>query len=139
MLDNIIIVHSDGAARGNPGPAAIAFVISGLESQVVELAQKIGSTTNNQAEYQAISAALKALTEKNITSQSIECYLDSELVVRQINGQYRVKDLGLKVRFDELNGLIKTLENSGNDLKFVSIPREKNKRADELANFALDH
>jgi len=133
-----IVVHTDGASRGNPGPAAIAWVIkNGADHK--EFGQKIGQTTNNQAEYRALLSALAALVEQNLDHQSIIIHLDSELVVRQIQGIYRVKDGLLRPLYTEAIGQIKVLERSGNTINLVSVKREENRRADELANLALDN
>lgn len=133
-----ITVHTDGASRGNPGPASISFVVAGAVELPIEKYQSIGSTTNNQAEYQAMKAALELLIDKKIEQASISCYSDSELMVKQINGQYRVKDQLLLPHFQAIKGYISELENAGNTIEFIAVRREQNKRADYLANCALD-
>lgn len=132
-----IVVHTDGASRGNPGPAAIAWVIKN-GSDSTEFGQKIDSTTNNQAEYRALVSALTALVNQGPKNQSIVVHMDSELVVRQIQGIYRVKDALLRPLYDEAMAQIKILERHDNDISLVSVKREENRRADELANLALD-
>lgn len=132
------ILHSDGGARGNPGPAGIGAVLK-ISASSADKGDKeflfkkyIGSTTNNQAEYQALllgmhEAALAGVTE-------LECYLDSELVVKQLKREYKVKDGGLAILFVKV-------WNQMNDFKKVSfhhIRREQNKLADQLVNEALD-
>ena len=132
-----ITLHTDGACRGNPGAASIAYRIDGLP-EVIEHAEKIGDTTNNQAEYRAMVAALTALGELGPTNSSINCFADSELMIKQINGEYRVKDELLRPHFLAIKQLIGILEIAGNELSFTAVRREQNKRADELANLALD-
>lgn len=126
-------IFVDGASRGNPGEASIGVSIQddqGLE--VFSISQKIGHTTNNYAEYSALVAALRLIKEKSI--RSVEVCADSELMVRQITGQYKVKDEKLKLLWKEAKDVISTLES----FQIKHVPREQNKRADELANQALD-
>ena len=134
-----IIIHTDGASRGNPGPAAIAYVIEGLADKAVTFSKAIGSTTNNQAEYQALVAALEYLVEQTVSNSMLHFIADSELMVRQINGQYKVKDLLLKPVFLSAKSLISKLEAGNNSCVFESVPRAENKQADALANYALDN
>lgn len=134
-----ITVYTDGASRGNPGAAAIAFVIEGLQELPVELYRAIGTTTNNQAEYQAMRAALEHLVGTAMSNASVICYSDSELMVKQIRGEYRVKDELLKPHYQAIIGFCKELHSRGVTLEFVAVRRERNKRADYLANCALDN
>ncbi len=128
-------IYTDGGSRGNPGPAAYGFVIYDPQGTVLhEQHAYIGETTNNQAEYQAIVAALSALKDLNITGP-IVCYLDSQLVVRQINGQYKMKNAELRPWLQKIVALRQDLDNP---ISFVDIPREKNRYADKLVNQALD-
>ena len=133
-----ITVNTDGASRGNPGKSAIAYVIKGISDEVIEFAKVIGETTNNQAEYQALIAALEKILEENVKNSNIVFNLDSELVVKQIEGLYKVKNAQLKPVYDDATSLIKNIEHNGNLTSFVAIRRENNKRPDELANLALD-
>lgn len=127
------IVFSDGASRGNPGPAAIGVVIydeTGREAH--SISRRIGRATNNEAEYQAAIAALEAALA--LGAQEVELRLDSELVVRQLEFRYRVRNPRLRPLFERLIDLRR---------RFVAfqaraVPREQNKRADQLANQALD-
>ena len=90
-----VIIYSDGGARGNPRPAAIGYVISDEHSDILKkIGKVIGSTTNNQAEYKALIAALESAKELGATH--VVCYLDSELVVKQITGLYKIKEPGLQ-------------------------------------------
>lgn len=133
-----ITVHTDGACRGNPGPASIAYVISGL-AEVIEYYAQIGTTTNNQAEYQAMKAALEDLLVNGVKDTEIICYSDSELMVKQLKGIYRVKDQQLLPHFQAIVSSIAELKKKNNSIDFIAVRREENKRADYLANCALDN
>ncbi|QQG50010.1 MAG: ribonuclease HI family protein [Candidatus Berkelbacteria bacterium] len=130
-------VYTDGAARGNPGRAAIAFVIN-IDGDITEHAEVIGSTTNNQAEYRAMLAACQELAKHSLKNAEITFNSDSELMVKQLLGEYRVKDADLKPHFAAIRELIDNWERAGNDVELVAVRREFNKRADQLANIALD-
>lgn len=123
----------DGAARGNPGEAGCGAVICDESGGVVkELSRYLGRTTNNVAEYEALLMGLEALVHmggKNVRVQS-----DSQLLVRQINGEYRVKDEKLKVLFQRAIGLLRRFES----YRILHVPRELNKLADRLANRGID-
>ncbi|MBT4483640.1 MAG: ribonuclease HI family protein [Candidatus Latescibacteria bacterium] len=123
--------HTDGASKGNPGPAAIGYTI---EKDGVLLEEKyayIGKTTNNVAEYKAFLASLKRMMELGATEVTV--YSDSELVVRQINGIYKVKNPGLKPLYTEIKMLLTELDSC----KVIHVNRENNSLADNLANRAL--
>lgn len=128
-----LIVYADGASRGNPGPAAIGASVqdeSGVELATVS--RTIGVGTNNQAEYRA---AIEGVREaRRLGATSIELRMDSELVVRQLIGQYRVRNPGLQPLFATL---VRELEALG-PYSVAHVPRERNTRADALANAALD-
>ena len=129
-----IIVYTDGGARGNPGPAAIGVVFPDLKK---EYGEQIGIATNNIAEYKAVIFGLKKakqLLKDECEKMEIEIRSDSELLVHQMNGKYRVKNENLKCFFVDVRGLLKNFK----DVKFVHIPREKNKEADRMVNSALD-
>jgi ribonuclease HI len=127
------IVHTDGAARGNPGPAAIGIVVEDESGHTVyESSRTLGVHTNNEAEYLAIIAALQYLRE--IRAKAADFYLDSELVVRQLNGQYKVK----QPRLQSLHGQATMLLNAVPTHTIRHVPRAQNARADALANEALD-
>lgn len=132
-----ITLHTDGASRGNPGAAAIAYRITGLP-ELLEHAETIGTTTNNQAEYQALLSALTTLQKLELNDSTIACFADSELMVKQLNGEYRVKDELLRPHFLAIKGLVSDLERAGNAVSFTAVRRAENQRADELANLALD-
>lgn len=140
-----IIIHTDGGARGNPGPAGIGVLIerdkqanreTDNSDNRVEISKYIGEATNNQAEYQAVVEALKYIKE-NYSEEDIEVkfYLDSELVVEQLSGKYKVKNEGLKPLFWEARDLILKL---GGKISFFHVLREKNQVADKLVNKAID-
>lgn len=134
-MEKNIIINTDGGARGNPGPAAIGVVISDEEGKIIkEFGRYLGVATNNQAEYKALIAALEEMKNMDFGDVSIECLLDSELVVRQLNGQYKVKNEGIAPLFLQ----VRNLQNSFKSIIFKHIPREKNKRADFLVNESLN-
>lgn len=131
---NKVILYTDGGARGNPGPAAVGVVLydqSGKEQK--RLGQVIGNTTNNQAEYKALIAGLEQALKLGATE--VVCHLDSELVVRQMQGKYKVREPGLLSLAPQVFRLMGKLKH----VQFVHVPREKNKLADKLVNEALDN
>ena len=130
-------IFCDGGARGNPGPAGIGFVVFDQKNQVVVKKSKfIGSTTNNVAEYSAVVEALKWLKENNSKPRPrIKFFLDSMLVVNQLTGIFKIKSSHLR----DFVIQVRSLENEvDGQISYQHIPREKNKIADGLANFALD-
>jgi ribonuclease HI len=133
-----ITIHSDGASRGNPGAAAIAYVIEGLPDGKIEFAKTIGITTNNKAEYLALKGALENLAQYSVANTKVTCVADSELMVKQVRGEYRVKDVNLKPHFEAIREMVALLQESGNVVEFLAVRRANNKRADELGNMALD-
>jgi ribonuclease HI len=127
------VIWIDGASRNNPGPAAIGAVIKNEQGRVhARLSRRIGTATNNQAEYRAVIAAL----EKTISlgAHQVALYSDSDLVVKQINGQYRVRKPELKL----LHQRVKQLQDMFENFTVNYIPRWQNAEADNLANKALD-
>ncbi len=128
-----MLIWVDGAARGNPGPAAISAVIKDEQgATLARISQRIGKTTNNQAEYRALIAALEKAVQ--LGARRVSVYSDSELVVRQITGRYRVKKAELKPLFQKVTQLQSRLES----FSISHIPRCQNTEADRLANEALD-
>ena len=128
-----IIIFSDGGARGNPGPAGIGAVLYDSKKQVlVKISKYIGETTNNQAEYQALISALKKA--KELGGQELDVFLDSELVVKQLNREYKVKNKELAPLFLEVYNLSLNFSK----ITFTHVYRENNKEADRLVNEALD-
>ncbi|MBC8274435.1 MAG: ribonuclease HI family protein [Chloroflexi bacterium] len=125
-------IYADGASWGNPGPAAIGAVIKdGKQKELASVSQYIGEATNNQAEYQAVIAALKAAARFKATE--ITLYLDSELVVRQLAGSYKVRNLFLFPLYKEAAELCKKFDN----LSIVHIGHDANIEAHALAKAAL--
>ncbi len=134
MSHTTITLFSDGAARGNPGPAGCGAVLFDDHGQVLdELSQYLGDATNNQAEYKAMILGVSAALSKH-TFQKIKIYADSELLVKQILGQYRVKNEKLKPLYQELVALL-----SSCTYTIAHVRREKNTHADRLANLAIDN
>lgn len=128
------LIHIDGGARGNPGPAAAGVSITTPDGSEAlhEAGYWLGAMTNNEAEYQGLLHALKAAGELGF--ESIHVRSDSELMVKQIKGQYRVKAANLKPLFTEARDLLDGFAQWG----IEHVRREKNKRADQLANLAMD-
>ena len=127
-------VYSDGACRGNPGPSAIAFMILTDNGEILERGSEyVGFGTNNQAEYKALISALDAVSK--MESQEVVCYLDSELIVKQLNGEYQVKDPNLRKLWLQVQDLKKSFEK----ISFLHVPRtEKHiEEVDSLANQTL--
>lgn len=129
-------LYTDGGARGNPGPAALGVVIMNEAGKVVkEFVRYLGETTNNQAEYRALIAGLEQAGKLAKPSQiALRAFLDSELVVKQLNGEYRVKDADLKPLFAKVQKLARQF----GQIVFTHIRREKNAHADSLVNRTLD-
>jgi ribonuclease HI len=126
-------VYTDGGARGNPGPAAAGGVILAQDGTLVEeLSEFLGVATNNVAEYQALAMTLRRA--KELGFEQVTVHMDSELIVRQLNGIYRVKD----PKMLELYAQVRKLLREFSDWKVVHVPRAENKHADELVNAVLD-
>lgn len=125
-------LYSDGGARGNPGPAGIGFVLAIETGSAIEAGEYIGETTNNQAEYKALIAGMSRAKKEKV--RELTCYLDSELVVKQMKGEYRVKEPNLKPLHAEAQGLMTAFEK----VSFTHVRREKNRVADRLVNQAID-
>jgi len=132
-MNKKFIIYTDGGARGNPGPAGIGVVIKNERGEVIfEISNYIGEATNNQAEYKAVVAAIEKV--KELGADELEFFLDSELVVKQLNREYKVKNR-------ELAPLFVRIYNASMEFKkvtFKHVPREKNKEADKLVNQAID-
>jgi ribonuclease HI len=129
----MVKLFTDGGARGNPGPAAGAAVLYDNEGNVIfKASEYYGTATNNQAEYRALMLGLILAINKNILD--ISAFLDSELVVRQLNGQYKVKDKALASLFSA----VKNLESKFSSVSYSHVPRSQNKEADLLVNTELD-
>jgi ribonuclease HI len=128
-----VVVHVDGGARGNPGPAAIGIVISDPAGQVLdEVAETIGVATNNVAEYRALLRGIERA--QALGADEIEIVNDSELVARQVSGAYKVKHPAMKPLYAEAIAALRRFA----AWRIRSVPRAQNARADELVNEALD-
>ena len=126
-------VFIDGASRGNPGPASVGIVFQDAAGKPLKVISKcIGVATNNTAEYYALILALQQALMLNI--KELTLFTDSELVAKQFSGEYKIKDASLKLLFV----LVSHLSQGFSALQVTHVPREKNKRADEEANKALD-
>lgn len=130
-----LIIYTDGASRGNPGKASYGFTISDEKGNLVfEEGKFIGITTNNVAEYTAVLEAFKYLKNGYPEKHQIDLFADSRLVVEQLSGRFKIKNPRLKLIFEQ----IKILEMEMGSVFYTHIPREKNFKADGLANWALD-
>ena len=125
-------IHFDGAARGNPGPAAIGWVIVTGDGIVAEGSERIGTATNNQAEYEALIAALEAVRDHGY--DVVHLRGDSELVVKQVRGEYNTNNPELREKRVTVHELLREFD----EWTLEHVPREVNEHADELANEALD-
>ncbi len=133
MHYNKLTIYTDGGARGNPGPAGIGAVLYDEQKNIVaEISEYIGETTNNQAEYKAVVAAITKA--KELGAKELDFYLDSELVVKQLNREYKVKNKGLAPLFVQIYNAILNFKK----VSFSHVRREFNKEADRLANLAMD-
>lgn len=145
------IIHTDGGARGNPGPAAVGVVIEEVisdkgkvisKTKITEFGKRIGETTNNVAEYTAVREALREVKRQMEKGKRdfqvqhlIQFFLDSNLVVQQLNGKFKVKDGRLRERLMQIRMLEQEVEG---EVSYAYVPREQNRRADALVNQALD-
>jgi len=125
-------IYCDGASRSNPGEASVGISILKDKEEIDTIKKRIGIATNNVAEYLGLIEALKYCVEKNI--MEVDIYLDSLLVVQQVNLEYKVKSKKLQEYYNQALDLI----NKINNIKINHVRREFNKRADQLANQALD-
>jgi len=133
---SLLKIFSDGGARGNPGPAACAFIIEKDNKRIYKDAKYLGETTNNVAEYSGVQMALEFLTKYDLSGvEKITFYLDSELVVKQLNGVYKIKNVNLKKYSLRINKYILAINVA---VEILHIKRDKNKIADKLLNDVLD-
>lgn len=130
------IIHTDGGSRGNPGPAATGIVIEQDKKQIASFGTYLGITTNNIAEYKAlIEAFIYLLTQRKGDREEVVCYLDSELVVKQLTGVYKIKDKNLQ----QLAYIVRdSVDQWGTPVKYCHITRDKNTQADAVVNKILD-
>jgi len=131
-----VIVYSDGGARGNPGPAAIGAVVldptTDPPTELATVSERIGTATNNVAEYQAVIAGLEAA--RDLGARRVSLRADSQLVVRQLEGEYRVKQAHLRPLYDQARALLTDFD----EVDLAHVAREDNVVADALVNAALD-
>lgn len=133
------IIYTDGGSRGNPGAAAIGVVIKNEAGETIKkYGEAVGEATNNEAEYQAVIFALKKMKQvfgrAKMKVARLEVKMDSELIVKQLNHQYKIEEPNLQVLFLLVWNLILDF----GAVKFVAVPRQQNKEADRLVNEALD-
>ncbi len=126
-------VFSDGAARGNPGPAGAGAVVAAEDGRILDrLGRYLGEQTNNFAEYHGLLLGLRRALE--LGAREVEVYADSQLMIRQLGGQYRVRNAGLRPLFDQALSLLRRFRR----FELHHIPREQNAEADEMSNRAID-
>lgn len=125
-------LFTDGGARGNPGPAGIGYIIFSEKELVAFDGQYLGESTNNQAEYAALILGLKQAVKLDITD--LICFLDSELIVKQLNGIYKVENDKMKIEYAKVMKLVEKFIK----IEFEHVVRANNKFADKLVNIALD-
>ncbi len=129
-----LVVHVDGGARGNPGPAAIGVVVSSPDGEVLdEVAERIGTATNNVAEYRALLKGLERAAA--LGAREVEIVNDSELVAKQLNGAYKVKHPSMRPLYEQAISALRGFDR----WRIRSVPRAQNAQADALVNAALDH
>ena len=127
--------YTDGGARGNPGPAAIGVLICTADGEIIEEhSETIGEATNNVAEYKALIAGMKKA--KLLNAEELDCFMDSLLVVKQLNGEYRLKHINMQKLYDEVQKMRRQFK----AVSYTHVPREEEnmRRADQLVNYALD-
>lgn len=142
MIMDTLTIYTDGASRGNPGPAAAAAIFYRGGKLINKKSALLGEKTNNQAEYEALIMALREAKKilasyspsRSGKARAVSCFLDSELVVRQLNHKYKIKDEKIVPLFIKVWNLSLDFD----VVKFSHIPREKNREADDLANRLLD-
>ncbi len=137
MNDKHLSIYTDGGSRSNPGPSACAFVATDANGRLIhQQGFYLGTATNNQAEYQAVIEALKWVSTLNPQRSTLNFYLDSQLIVNQLQGNFKIKNQGLKIKNSEIKELIKNYKLQIKNYWYV--PREQNAAADFLVNQTLD-
>lgn len=130
---NEVVIYTDGASRGNPGPASIGVFVTTPNGEILDrVAEVLGFQTNNYAEYSAVIRALELAIDNKVSQLHLKS--DSELLIRQLSGLYKVKSETIKPLFDRCQKLISQIKS----IKYEHIKREHNSEADRLANLALD-
>ena len=132
MAEAAVVIHTDGASKGNPGHASIAYVIAGADGQVIAShGRYIGKETNNVAEYTALVEALAAA--RDLGAAQVEAFSDSELMVKQVSGAYRVKNENLRPLYEKVVAGLRAFASA----TLTHVPREQNREADKLAGAAI--
>lgn len=133
-------IHCDGGARGNPGPAAIGAYATVNQQHLFSLSEYIGQATNNVAEYTAVIRSLEYLLANHIKAQQVNFFLDSQLIVKQLSGEYKIKQPHLQKLHLSLRRLLHHLNQQQlcPSINFTHVKRELNKQSDALVNQALD-
>lgn len=129
-----ITVFVDGGSRGNPGPSGCSCIIK-IGDKTIRANKFLGLGTNNEAEYSGVLLALQKLKEKNITSKKVKFFADSQLTMKQLAGEWRIKDPRMQNFANQIHSLIRELNL---EAEFINIPREQNAEADRLTNNAMD-
>lgn len=136
MLTHTLTIYGDGGSRGNPGEASYGFVVLDGKTVIYSEGKRIGIATNNVAEYSAVLAALNYLSTSKLEYEVVNFFLDSELVVHQLNGKWKIKNEVLRGYFFKIKELQRDLQKK---FTYTAVPREQNKLADEQVNLALDN
>lgn len=134
-----LLIYTDGGSRGNPGPSGYGFAVTDSQNQIIHQDSKyLGIKTNNEAEYQGLLSALIWLqnNSQDHPIASVDFFMDSELIVRQVQGAYKVKATNLIPIYNQIKTILSTFPFP---IKFTHVLRHKNQLADQLANFAMDH
>ncbi len=138
MNDKHLSIYTDGGSRSNPGPSACAFVATDANGRLIhQQGFYLGTATNNQAEYQAVIEALKWVSTLNPQRSTLNFYLDSQLVINQLKGEFKIKNQVLKIKKREIENLLDQLGQL-EIRNFSFVPREQNAAADFLVNQTLD-
>lgn len=130
-----VVIYTDGGARGNPGPAAAAATIYQSGKKIAEVKRSLGNQTNNWAEYEGLILGLTEAKKRGFSREEIEIRMDSELIVRQMNNEYQVKEKSLWPQYMKVHNLVVAHFPRA---KFVHIPRAENSETDRLVNEAID-
>lgn len=131
-LQEHLTIYTDGASRGNPGPASIGVSLQVENKEIATVSKEIGTATNNIAEYTALLEGLKKASSLGYSHVTVKA--DSELMIKQVRGEYKVKNPDIKIIFDKVKNEVAKFQK----IEFMHVRRELNTRADKLANLALD-
>jgi ribonuclease HI len=132
-MENTLKIYTDGGARGNPGPAAAGIALYNNADNLIKIDGKyLGEMTNNQAEYNSLILALQHAQRLN--AKKVTCYLDSELIVKQLTGKYKTKSRNISKLKEQTDKLAKSFDT----ISFIHVKRDQNKISDKLVNIVLD-